>query len=265
MFLVLAIQQELDQWLQEGIILAKAGQYEQARFRLLDVVEQDQTNEAAWFWLYQVFERQDDKRICLENLLTINPHNRWARSELQKYPPASPVRSGGQSAKQSSRRQSQAKKARRGQGKVVSSPRPVTLKLVVAFWLGISLMFLGGGIFAAGEWLISGARTRTFPYYITGFQIFELLVAIIFVIAGLMGIYIAALLFSRSMAGFYGSILMALGLLLVGPTVSLIIDPPNFLTMICTGGISGMIVLLTLASQTGFEQISQNAKTNRNQ
>jgi hypothetical protein len=261
-FLVLAIQQELDQWLQEGIFLAKAGQYEQARFRLLDVVEQDQTNEAAWFWLYQVFERQDDKRICLENLLTINPHNRWARTELQNYPPAS---SEGQLARPASRRQSQAKKARRGPGQVVDSPRPVTLKLVVAFWLGISLMFLGGGIFAAGEWLISGAKTRTFPYYITGFQIFELLVAIIFVIAGIMGIYIAALLFSRSMAGFYGSILLALGLLLVGPTVSLIIDPPNFLTMICTGGISGMIVLLTLASQTGFEQISQNTNINRNQ
>jgi hypothetical protein len=113
-------------------------------------------------------------------------------------------------------------------------------------------MFTVGGIVAAGEWLISSARTRTFPYYLTGFQIVELLVAIIFVLAGLMGVYIAILLFSRSMAGFYGSVILALGLLLVGPFISLIVDPPNYPTMICTGGISGMIVLLTLASQPGF-------------
>ena len=80
----------------------------------------------------------------------------------------------------------------------------------------------------------------------------------IFVIAGIMGIYIASLLFTRSIAGFYGSILLALGLLLVGPTVSLIVDPPNYLTMTCTGGISGMIVLLTLASQPVFEQLASN-------
>ncbi|MFN8456890.1 MAG: hypothetical protein U0401_19865 [Anaerolineae bacterium] len=46
--------QLIEQWLQEGIIAAKSGQPEQARFRLLDVVEQDQTNETAWFWLYQL-------------------------------------------------------------------------------------------------------------------------------------------------------------------------------------------------------------------
>jgi hypothetical protein len=251
----LTTQRELEQWLQEGIIAAKAGQLEQARFRLLDVVEQDQTNEAAWFWLYQVFDRRDDKRLCLENLITINPQNQWAHEELLNYVSPSAAQAAGRQpvagGRQTHSKGSPSKQARET-GRASRAPRPIALKLVVAFWLGISIMFTVGGIVAAGEWLISSARTRTFPYYLTGFQVVELLVAIIFVLAGVMGVYIAILLFSRSMAGFYGSVILALGLLLVGPFISLIVDPPNYLAMICTGGISGMIVLLTLASQPGF-------------
>jgi tetratricopeptide (TPR) repeat protein len=246
----LVTRQELEQWLHEGILAAKAGQHEQARFRLLDVVEQDQTNEAAWFWLYQVFERYDDKRICLENLITINPQNKWAQEELRQLVP-SKSRNKGRPAGQA-KLKSRSKKAKRRRT-VTETPRPITLKLIVAFWAGISLVFLGSGVLASGNWLISSLRNRTFPYYITGYQAFELLVALIFVIAGITGLYIAVLLFSRAIAGFYGSVLLALGLLLVGPIISLIGDPPNYLTMICTGGISGMIVLLTLASQSGFE------------
>ena len=236
-------RRELEQWLQEGIIAAKAGYYEQARFRLLDVVEQDQTNETAWFWLYQVFDRRDDKRICLENLLTINPGNAWARQELINYlDPAEVAQYQAQVSKSSP--DSSLTEA--------DSARPMTLKLVAAFWVGISIIFLGGGIMASGEWLISGLRTRTFPNYITSIQTFELLVAIVFVIAGIMGLIVAMSLFAQSMAGFYGSLLLALGLLLAGPTISLITDPPNYLTLVCTGGVSGMIVLLTLASHPGF-------------
>jgi len=252
----LVTQQELEQWLQEGIIAAKAGQREQARFRLLDVVEQDQTNEAAWFWLYQVFDRHDDKRICLENLITINPQNQWAQAELLNYvAPAPPQQAGVPHRINGERAQSELPPARKKRQKrdAASSPRPIALKLVVAFWFGISMVFLVSGIIAAGDWLISSAKSRTFPNYITGFQAFELLIAFIFVIAGIMGVYIAILLFSRSMAGFYGSVILALGLLLVGPLMSLIVDPPNYPTMVCTGGISGMIVLLTLASQPGFK------------
>ncbi|MEW5959832.1 MAG: hypothetical protein AB1801_19065, partial [Chloroflexota bacterium] len=244
--------QEIDQWLHEGILAAKAGQLEQARFRLLDVVEQDQANEAAWFWLYQVFERSEDKRICLENLITINPQNQWAQAELRQLVPATSRRKNR--AANRVKPQPRSKKAKR-RGRAVTSPRPTTLKLIIAFWSGISLIFLGGGIFAFGDWLISGLRTRTFPYYITGYQVFELLVAFIFVVAGMMGLYVAVLLFHRAIAGFYGSILLSLALLLVGPIISLIADPPNYLTMICTGGISGMIMLLTLASQSGMEEL----------
>lgn len=245
----MATRQQLEQWLHEGILAAKDGQREQARFRLLDVVEQDQANEAAWFWLYRVFDHYDDKRICLENLITINPQNRWAQEELRQLAPSmSPDEEATLASRQPRSKKANARRL------AAKTSRPVTLKLVTAFWFGISLTFLGGGIIAAGNWLISGLRSRTFPNYITGFQAFELLVAITFVLGGILGLYVASLLYSRATAGFYGSILLALGLLLVGPIASLIVDPPNYLTMICTGGISGMIVLLTLAGETGFKE-----------
>lgn len=252
--------QLLEEWLQEGILAAKAGQYNQARYRLLDVVEQDQTNETAWFWLYQTFERQDDKRVCLENLITINPYNEWARQELSTYasypapppftPPAIPA-DGAAPAVYAAKGKSRRK------GKARHSPRSPVLKIITAFWAGISLIFLGSGIIASGEWLSSTIQSRNFPHYITGIQALELFVAIGFVVAGLVGLNVAVALFFRSPLGLYGSLFLALGILLVGPTVSLVTHPPNYVAMICTGGMSGMIVLLTLASQPGLKDFQQ--------
>jgi hypothetical protein len=242
----LATQREIEQWLQEGIVAAKAGQREQARFRLLDVVEQNQTNETAWYWLYQLFDYSEDKRICLENLITINPNNDWAQRELDKFPPSAASPGAGPGRKRSTGWPAS------GAG----SQHLIIQRLMIAFWLGISITLLGGGILTFIDWLSASLRTRTFPNYITVLQLFNLLVALGLFAAGLASLIVATLLFFRSMAGFYGSILLALGLLLVGPLVSLIVDPPSYLTLICTGGISGMIVLLTLAGQAGFGDTS---------
>jgi hypothetical protein len=250
--------QTLDQLLQAGIIAAKSGQLEQARFQLLDVVERDQTNETAWYWLYQVFDREDDKRICLENLILINPANQWAKQELLNRLEAAPSASA----------RLKIGKIRRRNSKPVDHPaaavagdyttRPLSLKLVIAFWAGISIIFLSSGIIAAGDWFIEVLNSRNFPYGITVAQFLELLIAISFLASGVSGFFIAATLFLRSMIGFYGSILLALGLLLIGPTMSLISTPPNYLSLVCTGGVSGMIVLLTLAGQPGFKNPSQD-------
>jgi len=92
------------------------------------------------------------------------------------------------------------------------------------------------------------------------FEGVELLIGAVFIIVGVLGLYVAIMLFRRSMMGFYGSLLLALGLLLVGPAISLVTTPPNYVSMICTGGIAGMIVLLTLAGQPGFESALPNDK-----
>ncbi len=69
--------------LQKGIALAKAGQREEARNVLLQVVEQDERNESAWLWISGVVDTDDDKAIALENVLTLNPNNEWAKRGLQ--------------------------------------------------------------------------------------------------------------------------------------------------------------------------------------
>jgi len=69
--------------LQQGIALAKAGRREEARNVLLQVVEQDERNESAWLWISGVVDTDDDKAIALENVLTLNPNNEWAKRGLQ--------------------------------------------------------------------------------------------------------------------------------------------------------------------------------------
>jgi hypothetical protein len=240
----LATRNEIEQWLEEGILAAKAGNNDQARFRLLDVVEQDQINETAWFWLYQVFDHRDDKRICLENLITINRNNEWAKHELRNY--LAPAEIARYQAPQPG-----------AAAKEPSSYRPLILKLVGAFWLGISIILLGGGIMAIGESLTAIAQSRTFPNIITSSQAFTMLVAIVVMIFGLTALLVATGLFFQTTIGIYGSLFLALGLLLAGPTISLITSPPNYLALVCTGGIAGMIVLLTLASHPSFSEIQQ--------
>jgi len=246
----LATSQQVKQLLQEGIIAAKAGQVEEARYRLLDVIEQDQTNETAWYWLYQVFEREDDKRICLENLIIINPHNRWAKQQLLDHLEASTAAAPQAPAKRRARRAVPARAA-------PTPARPLSLKLITAFWVGISVIFLSSGIISAGEWLLSALRSRDMST-ITIAQFLELLVTISFLTSALLGFFVAVALFLRSMIGFYGSIVLALGLLLFGPTVSLVAQPPSYLTLVCTTGTAGMIFFLTLASQSGFRGTSQD-------
>jgi hypothetical protein len=243
----LATQQELEQWLQQGILAAKTGQAERARFQLLDVVEADQTNEAAWYWLYQVFDRLDDKRVCLENLVILNPKNMWAKQELLKLLEASRPDRPPQGTKPPSRATPSSAAGATGDATETETDvdRPVTLKLVTAFWAGISIIFLGGGIISALEWLVG----QTTPSSALLFPLLDLTIGVFFIIAGILGLTIAAALFFESMIGFYGSLLLGLGLLLVGPVFSLITQPPNYVAMTCIGGIAGMIVLLTLASQ----------------
>lgn len=242
----MATPNELDQWLHQGVAAAKAGQLEQARFLLLDVVEHDQTNESAWYWLYKVSDRQDDKRVCLENLVLLNPNNQWAKQalleHLNTYPsmvPPTPVKKAKANNRPASR-----------PGK--SKTRSVPLKLIIAFWLGISLIFLSGGIISAGEWLAFIISGQIEINDLNSFQAFDLFTTVGFIIVGLLSLFVTVSLVLQSMVGFFGSLILALMLLFVGPTLSLITSPPNYATMICTGGIAGMIVLLTLASQSGL-------------
>jgi hypothetical protein len=73
---------QVSQWLRAGIAAAKSGDAERARELLLQVVDADEHNEQAWVWLSSVVESDEDRQICLENVLAINPHNNLAKAGL---------------------------------------------------------------------------------------------------------------------------------------------------------------------------------------
>ena len=68
--------------LRAGIAAAKSGQRERARDLLMRVVEQDEENVLAWLWLSGVVESLDDREICLENVLALDPDHDAARKGL---------------------------------------------------------------------------------------------------------------------------------------------------------------------------------------
>ncbi|MBN1886495.1 MAG: tetratricopeptide repeat protein [Thermoflexales bacterium] len=73
---------DLDTWLEQGIAAAKAGDEAAAKELLLYVLRQDERNETAWLWLASVVESEEEQRICLDNVLTIDPANQNARAWL---------------------------------------------------------------------------------------------------------------------------------------------------------------------------------------
>jgi tetratricopeptide (TPR) repeat protein len=71
-----------DDLLQQGIAAARAGRRDEARTLLMQVVEADERNEQAWLWLAGVIADPHDMRICLENVLDLNPDNAQAQQGL---------------------------------------------------------------------------------------------------------------------------------------------------------------------------------------
>ncbi len=87
-------EQESAEMLRQGIAAARAGRKEEAREALLQVVELDEQNEQAWLWLSSTVDSAEEKRICLENVLTINPGNTHAQAGLkwlEEHAPAPPA------------------------------------------------------------------------------------------------------------------------------------------------------------------------------
>jgi tetratricopeptide (TPR) repeat protein len=63
---------------------AKTNQRERARQLLLRVTELDERNILAWLWLSTVMDTVEEQQICLENVLTLDPNNKAARTGLTR-------------------------------------------------------------------------------------------------------------------------------------------------------------------------------------
>lgn len=70
--------------LRRGIDAARDGDRATARQLLEQVVELDEKNEKGWFWLASVVDTDEERRVCLRNVLHINPNNERAKAALDK-------------------------------------------------------------------------------------------------------------------------------------------------------------------------------------
>ena len=69
--------------LDEGIASLRIGNKEEARRKLMQVINADERNEYAWLYLSEAVDSDEDRQICLENVLTINPANEQAETQLK--------------------------------------------------------------------------------------------------------------------------------------------------------------------------------------
>ncbi len=89
---------DTQQLLREGIAAAKAGRRDAARQALMQIIEVDERNEQAWIWLAGVVDDPADQRVCLENVLDLNPDNPQAKrglAWLEQHHPTAATRTDG--------------------------------------------------------------------------------------------------------------------------------------------------------------------------
>lgn len=75
---------DLQALLRTGIQAVRNGNKPMARRIFEQVLEIDDRNELAWLWMASVVETPRERRICLENVLEINPQNERALEALKK-------------------------------------------------------------------------------------------------------------------------------------------------------------------------------------
>ena len=71
---------QVSELLKQGIAAARAGRKEEARRTLARAIKLDGRNEQAWLWLSGVVETDEQRRVCLEKVLAINPENAHAQA-----------------------------------------------------------------------------------------------------------------------------------------------------------------------------------------
>ena len=109
--------------LSAGVDAVKGHRLEEARELLYQVIDLDDRNEKAWLWLSGVVEGIDERIICLENVVAINPHHELASEGLRLLRAKRRERAAGQNAAR------KIKEAREAIDHIKSSqPRVLTLR-----------------------------------------------------------------------------------------------------------------------------------------
>ena len=69
--------------LDEAIQVIRMGDREEGRRLLEEILEADEGNEEIWLWLTTVVDTDEDREVCLENVLALNPNNAVAQKSLE--------------------------------------------------------------------------------------------------------------------------------------------------------------------------------------
>lgn len=75
---------EFLQLFKQGKEAAKRGDKARAHELFRQAIEIDPYHEQVWLWLASVVETDEDRRVCFENVLELNPLHPTARQQLQR-------------------------------------------------------------------------------------------------------------------------------------------------------------------------------------
>jgi ferric-dicitrate binding protein FerR (iron transport regulator) len=75
---------EFLQLFKQGKEAAKRGDRARAHELFRQAIEIDPYHEQVWLWLASVVESDEDRRVCFENVLELNPLHPTARQQLQR-------------------------------------------------------------------------------------------------------------------------------------------------------------------------------------
>lgn len=79
-----------EEFLEQGIRLAKAGKTQAAKSKLTKAIQLDATLIDGWWWLAQCLDASDRRAFCLQKVVKLNPHHESARALLAE------IEKGGQ-------------------------------------------------------------------------------------------------------------------------------------------------------------------------
>jgi hypothetical protein len=69
--------------LRQAIALDRAGDKDGARALLQSILDNDPMNVRAWLWMTDVVPTDEEKKYCLEIVLSINPDNKTAQAGMK--------------------------------------------------------------------------------------------------------------------------------------------------------------------------------------
>jgi tetratricopeptide (TPR) repeat protein len=70
--------------LEQAVAHIKAGNIDQAKSLLIEVLKQNPGDESAWLWMTKCVTETEQKRYCFEKALKINPQNQYAIKALER-------------------------------------------------------------------------------------------------------------------------------------------------------------------------------------